>query len=31
MEVMAMMKKGQMLTPTGDEQSPAEMFYALVA
>jgi len=31
MEVMAMIKKGQMQTSAGDEQSPAEMFYALAA
>ena len=30
-EVMAMLKKGQMNTPAGDEKSPAEMFYALAA
>jgi len=30
-EVMAMIKKGQMKTSVGDEQSPAEQFYALAA
>jgi transposase-like protein len=30
-EVMAMIKKGQMSVPAGDEKSPAEMFYALAA
>ncbi len=30
-EVMAMIKKGQMKTSAGDEQSPAEQFYALAA
>ena len=30
-EVMAMIKKGQMKTPARNKQSPAEMFYALVA
>jgi len=30
-EVMAMLKKGQMNTPAGDEKAPAEMFYALAA
>jgi putative transposase len=30
-EVMAMLKKGQMNTPAGDEKSPAEMLYALAA
>ena len=30
-EVMAMIKKGQMSTPAGDEKSPAEKFYALAA
>ena len=31
MEVMAMIKKGQMSAPAGDEKSPAEMFYVLAA
>ena len=31
MEVMAMIKKGQMKTLVGDKQSPVEMFYALAA
>jgi transposase-like protein len=31
MEIMAMIKKGQMKTSAGDEQSPAEQFYALAA
>jgi len=31
MEVMAMIKKGQMKTRAGNEQTPAEMFYALAA
>jgi len=30
-EVMAMIKKGQMKTSAGDKKSPAEMFYALAA
>jgi transposase-like protein len=30
-EVMAMIKKGQMKTSVGDKQSPAELFYALAA
>ena len=30
-EVLAMIKKGQMKTSAGDKKSPAEMFYALVA
>jgi len=30
-EVMAMIKKGQMQAPSGDEKSPAEMFYGLAA
>jgi len=30
-EVMAMIKKGQMKTSVGDKQSPAEQFYALAA
>jgi len=30
-EVMAMIKKGQMKTRAGNEQTPAEMFYALAA
>ena len=30
-EVMAMIKKGQMSVPAGDEKSLAEMFYALAA
>ena len=30
-EVMAMIKKGQMKTLVGDKQSPVEMFYALAA
>jgi putative transposase len=30
-EVMAMIKKGQMKTPKRNKQSPAEMFYALAA
>ena len=30
-EVMAMIKKGQMSTPAGDEKSPAEKFYTLAA
>ncbi len=31
MEVMAMIKKGQMKTLAGDRKTPAEMFYALAA
>jgi len=31
MEVMAMIKKGQMQTSAGDRKTPAEMFYALAA
>ena len=31
MEVMAMIKKGQMRTPVRDEKTPAERFYALAA
>jgi len=31
MEVMAMIKKGQMKTSEGNKKSPAEMFYALAA
>jgi hypothetical protein len=31
MEVMAMIKKGQMKTSVRDKQSPAEMFFALAA
>ncbi len=31
MEIMAMIKKGQMKTSEGDEQSPDEQFYALAA
>ncbi len=30
-EVMAMIKKGQMKTLAGDRKTPAEMFYALAA
>ena len=30
-EVMAMIKKGQMLTPAGDDRSSAELFYSLAA
>jgi len=30
-EVMAMIKKGQMTTLAGDRKTPAEMFYALAA
>jgi transposase-like protein len=30
-EVMAMIKKGQMKTTKGDDRSPAELFYALAA
>ena len=30
-EVMVMIKKGQMSTPAGDEKTPAERFYALAA
>ncbi len=30
-EVMAMIKKGQMKKSAGDKNSPAEMFYALAA
>jgi putative transposase len=30
-ELMAMIKKGQMKTPKGDDRSPAELFYALAA
>jgi len=30
-EVMAMIRKGQMKTRAGDKQSPAEMFYGLAA
>ena len=30
-EVMAMIKKGQMNPPTGDKKTPAEMFYAPAA
>ena len=28
-EVMVMIKKGQLRTPAGDQKSPVEMFYAL--
>jgi transposase-like protein len=31
MEVMAMIKKGQMKTRVGEKQTPAEQFYALAA
>ncbi len=31
MEVMTMIKKGQMKTPKRNKQSPAEMFYGLAA
>ncbi len=30
-ELMAMIKKGQMKTTKGDDRSPAELFYALAA
>jgi len=30
-ELMAMIKKGQMRTTAGDARSPAELFYALAA
>ncbi len=30
-EVMAMIKKGQMKTAKGDDWSPAELFYSLAA
>jgi transposase-like protein len=30
-EVMAMIKKGQMKTSVGNKKSPAELFYALAA
>ena len=30
-ELMAMIKKGQMKTAKGDDRSPAELFYALAA
>ncbi len=30
-EVMAMIRKGQMQTSEGNKKSPAEMFYALAA
>ena len=30
-EVMAMIKKGQMKTTKGDDRSPAELFYSLAA
>ncbi len=30
-EVMAMIKKGQMKTKAGDKKSPAQLFYALAA
>ena len=30
-EVMAMLKKGQMKTSEGNEKSPAEKYYALAA
>jgi len=30
-EVMAMIKKGQMLNKAGDHRSPAELFYSLAA